>query len=173
VLLGVLALVALLTYGVLSNSPDRGLDDAVRRGERPPMPEFDLPRLAGSGSVSIADYRGKVVVFNIWASWCEPCKEESPLLERWHRKLAAKDGLVLGVDTLDVTSDAKDFIRDYKLTYPMVRDRNGDVIAKLGVVAYPETFVVDRRGRLRAIQRGPVDDAFMRAKVAPLLAEPS
>ena len=169
VLLGVLALVALLAYGVVSNEPERDIDDAVKAGRPYPAPDLELPRLEGGGRASLSDYRGKVVVLNIWASWCEPCKAESPLLERWHRRMERGGGLVLGVDTLDVTSDALDFIEEYKLTYPMLRDRDGDAIRKLGVVAYPETFVIDRRGRIVASERGPVDEAFMREEVLPLL----
>ena len=169
VLLGVVALLALLLYGVSSNEPSRDLDDRLARGEKVAAPALELPRLTGGGRASLADYKGQVVVLNIWASWCEPCKAESPLLERWHQRMRTRGGLVLGVDTLDVTSDALDFIKEYELTYPMLRDRNADVIAKLGVVAYPETFVIDRGGSIVAARRGPVDEAFMRAKVLPLL----
>ena len=167
----VVALVGLLTYGVVSNEPTREIDEAVARGERKAAPALELPRLSGGGRASLSDYRGKVVVLNVWASWCEPCKAESPLLERWHKRMAPRGGLVLGVDTLDVTSDALDFIDEYGLTYPMLRDKDGDAIRKLGVVAYPETFVIDRRGRIAASERGPVDEAWMRRHVLPLLAE--
>ena len=169
VLLGVLALVALLAYGVISNEPRRDIDESVAAGKPYPAPDLDLPRLSGGGRASLSDYRGQVVVLNVWASWCEPCKAESPLLERWHKRMRARGGTVLGVDTLDVTSDALDFIDEYDLTYPMLRDREGDAIRELGVVAYPETFVIDRRGRIVATERGPVDEAFMRENVLPLL----
>lgn len=168
-LLAVVALVALLAYGVASNEPTRAIDEAVARGKPYPAPELELPRLSGGGRAALSDYRGKVVVLNIWASWCEPCKAESPLLERWHKRMEKDGGLVLGIDTLDVTSDALDFIDEYGLTYPMLRDRDGDAIRALGVVAYPETFVIDRQGRIVATERGPVDDAFMRENVLPLL----
>lgn len=169
VLLGVLALVALLAYGVLSNEPSRDIDESVAAGKPYPAPELELPRLEGEGRASLSDYKGRVVVLNIWASWCEPCKAESPLLERWHQRMKRRGGTVLGIDTLDVTSDALDFIDEYGLTYPMLRDREGDAIRTLGVVAYPETFVIDRRGRIVATERGPVDEAWMRKHVQPLL----
>jgi cytochrome c biogenesis protein CcmG/thiol:disulfide interchange protein DsbE len=165
----VLALIALLAYGVLSNEPARGLDAAVARGERPLPPAFALPTLDGRTRQSLADYEGKVVVLNVWGSWCPPCAAESPLLERWHRKIAARGGTLLGINTLDVKSDALDFMKRYELTYPQLHDREGRVIAKLGIVAYPETFVVDRKGRLTAISRGEVDEKFMRDEVEPLL----
>jgi cytochrome c biogenesis protein CcmG, thiol:disulfide interchange protein DsbE len=167
----VLALVALLAYGLAQNEPDRSVEDALERGELEQAPALELPKLSGGGRGSLADYRGQVVVVNFWASWCEPCREESPMLERWHRRMTGKGGTVLGVDVLDVTGDAEDFIDEYGLSYPMLKDKDGDALEAFGVVAYPETFVIDRDGRITAVRRGPVDDAFMRTEVAPLLEE--
>ena len=164
-----LALIALLAYGLAQNEPDRGVDEALARGERSPAPAFELPKLGGGGSASLADYRGQVVVLNFWASWCKPCQDESPLLERWHRRIRDRGATVLGVDILDVTGRAQDFIDEYGLTYPMLKDKDGEGLDKFGVVAYPETFVIDRQGRIAAVARGPVDDAFMRRNVAPLV----
>ena len=173
VVLGTIALVSLLAYGLASGEGKRTLDDAVRRGERPVAPALDLPPLEGApAGRKLADYKGKVVVLNIWASWCTPCREESPLLERWHRKITPRGGLVLGVDVQDIDSDALKFIRDFKLSYPHLRDKEGDdVRSEYGVVGYPETFVIDRKGRVAALQRGPVGDEFMRQAVEPLLSE--
>ncbi len=167
---GVVALLGLLTYGLSSNEPDREIDEALARGERVEAPSLELGRLTGEGRESLADYRGKVVVLNVWASWCKPCREESPLLQRWHERIS-RDGraTVLGVDVLDVSSDARAFAREHGLTYPMLRDPDGESLDALGVVAYPETFVIDRRGRIAATARGPVDEEFMRARVGPLL----
>jgi len=110
-------------------------------------------------------------VLNFWASWCEPCREESPLLDRWHGRIKRVGGTVLGVDALDIDQDARDFIREYELSYPMLRDGDGDSRESFGIVGFPETFVIDRRGRIAAVRRGPVDDAFMRTQVSPLLRE--
>ena len=171
VLCVVLALVALLAYGLSQNEPDRSVEDALARGELEEAPALELPKLSGGGQAALADYRGEVVVLNFWASWCEPCREESPLLQRWHGRMAERGGTVLGVDVLDVTGDAEDFIDEYGLSYPMLKDKDGDALESFGVVAYPETFVIDRDGRIRAVRRGPVDEAFMKAEVAPLLEE--
>jgi cytochrome c biogenesis protein CcmG, thiol:disulfide interchange protein DsbE len=167
----VVALLALLGYGLSANEPEREIDQAVARGERVEAPKLQLPKLFGDGESSLDGYRGKVVVLNFWASWCEPCRAESPLLQRWHEKIADSGGTVLGVDVLDVSSDAREFARKYKLSYPMVRDRDADALGDFGVVAYPETFVIDRRGRIAATRRGPVDERFLRREVTPLLRE--
>ena len=170
-LVSVVALLALLVYGVSSNEPDRGIERSLARGERVAAPTLDLPRLEGGGRSGLASHAGKVVVLNYWASWCEPCREESPLLEHWHKRISREGGLVLGVDVLDVTSDAVDFVREYGLSYPMLRDRDGESLRSFGVIAYPETFVIDRRGRIAASRRGPVNEAFLRKEVLPLLRE--
>jgi cytochrome c biogenesis protein CcmG/thiol:disulfide interchange protein DsbE len=165
----VLALVGLLAYGLAANEPDRRLEDSLARGTREPAPRLELPRLSGVGRESLEDYRGRVVVLNFWASWCEPCREESPLLDRWHERMKGRGGTVLGVDALDIVGDARDFIREYELSYPMLRDGEGETRESFGIVGFPETFVIDGRGRIAAVRRGPVDEAFMRSEVAPLL----
>jgi cytochrome c biogenesis protein CcmG, thiol:disulfide interchange protein DsbE len=173
VILAGAALVGLLAYGLSANEPDRGIEHAIAKGERKPAPGIELPKLSGAGTGSLSGQRGKVVVLNFWASWCVPCRKESPLLERWHRRIAARGGTVLGVDVLDVSSDARAFARQYGLSYPMLRDKGGDTLDDFGVIAYPETFVIDRSGRIAASRRGPVDERFLRQRVLPLLRERS
>jgi cytochrome c biogenesis protein CcmG, thiol:disulfide interchange protein DsbE len=166
------ALIALLAYGLAQNEPDRTVDEALARGERHEAPALELPKLGAGGTTSLADYRGQVVVLNFWASWCQPCRSESPLLERWHRRISRGGrATVLGIDGQDVRSDARDFVREYELTYPMLHDGPGDLREPFGVLGYPETFVIDPRGRVAAVRRGPVDEEFMRDRVAPMLEE--
>jgi cytochrome c biogenesis protein CcmG/thiol:disulfide interchange protein DsbE len=168
-LIGVLALVGLLTYGLVQSEPDRRIDQALVRGERAQAPAFELETLGGGGTGSLEDYRGKVVVLNFWGSWCEPCRTESPLLQRWHDRLSQSGrGTVVGVDALDVTEDALDFVQEFDLTYPMLKDRDEEVYPDYGVIQFPETFVIDPQGRIAATRRGPVDEEFMREEVLPL-----
>jgi cytochrome c biogenesis protein CcmG/thiol:disulfide interchange protein DsbE len=171
VLIGVGGLIGLLVYGVKATGRGQTLDDAIAHGQRPAAPAVALPRLEDGARAALADYRGTVVVLNYWASWCTPCRQESPLLERWQRRLAKRGGTVLGIDSLDLTDDARAFVREFGLTYPMLRDRDGETQRRFGVSGYPETLIVDRNGRIAALQRGPVDDAFLRRSLLPLLAE--
>jgi cytochrome c biogenesis protein CcmG, thiol:disulfide interchange protein DsbE len=171
VLAVVLGLVALLAYGLASNEPDRTVEEALVRGEREPAPQLELPRLSGGGLASLDDYRGRVVVLNFWASWCEPCREESPMLQRWHERNEKRGAVVLGVDVLDEIGHARDFVHEYGLTYPMLRDGDGSTRESYGILGFPETFAIDRQGRIAAVARGPVDAEFMRERVTPLLRE--
>ena len=169
----VLALVGLLAYGLDSKKTDTSIDSQLTRGIHPKAPGAVLPRLFGGGKGSLADYRGRVVLINYWASWCDPCRAEAPLLERWQRVIQPKGATVLGVDVNDISSDGQAFARKYGLTYPMLRDGNAHSQAAFGVLAYPESFLIDRQGRIRAAERGPVDDAFLRTKVLPLVESQS
>jgi cytochrome c biogenesis protein CcmG/thiol:disulfide interchange protein DsbE len=170
-LVAIALFVALLGWGVLRSNRATSLDAAVASGKRVAPPSVDLPWLDRDQHATLADWRGKVVVLNFWASWCPPCREEVPLLARWQPQLARAGGTILGVDTLDVASDARAFMRKHHLDYPSLRVRGGDTARSFGVAAYPESVVIDRQGRVAALMRGPLDDAFMRDHVRPLLKE--
>ena len=160
------ALVALLVYGVVQRDDNRTLDDAVAHGQAPAAPDRSLPLLDGRGDRTLASFRGRAVVLNFWASWCTPCRQEAPLLERAQQRLAAHGGTVLGVTYRDTTSDAQAFMRRFGLTYPSVRDIDGKLAESYGTRALPETFVIDRQGRVRAISRGVVSQRFLDAALA-------
>ena len=117
-------------------------------GKTPPAPAFALSRLDAPGKLALGSLRGKVVVLNFWASWCAPCKSEAPRLEAAWQQYRGKGVVVVGVDAQDFSGDAKRFMRKYKLTYPNVHDGPGNVLPKYGVTGFPETYFVDRRGRL-------------------------
>jgi len=170
-LAGVLALVALLAYGVASKREDTSIDTQLAAGKRPVPEATGFAKLDGGGSVPLSSYKGKVVVLNFWASWCPPCRDEAPLLERWHRKLQRQQASVVGVDVLDVTGDAKAFIREHGLSYPQLRDADGSKLKRFDIVGYPETIVLDRQGRIAATSRGTVDDRFFQEQVMPLVKE--
>jgi cytochrome c biogenesis protein CcmG/thiol:disulfide interchange protein DsbE len=157
------ALVSLLVYGVVARRDDTSLDSAVRKGQLPAAPGSGvlLPTLDGSSRQSLAALRGKVVVLNFWASWCPPCEDEAPVLERAQRKLASSGGTVLGVTYKDDASSSRDFMRKHKLSYPSLRDDRLDLAPKYGTTKLPETFVLDKRGRVVAMSRGEVSQDFL------------
>jgi cytochrome c biogenesis protein CcmG, thiol:disulfide interchange protein DsbE len=166
------ALVGLLAYGVASRAGDTSIDDALLQGERPQAPDERLPVLGADGrSASLADYRGKVVVLNVWASWCDPCVKELPLLQQTQERISARGATLLGVNTKDFTDEALDMVRRFKLTYPSLRDRDGNFVREYGTVAYPETFVIDRQGRVATRRRGPVDREWLDATLPSILRE--
>jgi cytochrome c biogenesis protein CcmG, thiol:disulfide interchange protein DsbE len=173
VVLACLALPALLGYGLVAGHPSHSLDASVDAGRRPSAPALRLPSLDGGRPVALTDLRGRVVVVNYWASWCGPCRGEVPLLERWQHRLTALGGTVLGVDALDVRSDARRFVARYGVSYPIVRDESGTVARRYGVRGYPETVVIDRSGHVAAVRRGVVDEGFWTQSVAPVLREPA
>lgn len=166
--LAAFALVALLAFGLRTTS-DSTTGGAV--GSRPPT--ASLPLLTNAATKkSLADYHGRVVVLNVFASWCPPCKQETPLLERTQRRLQQQgDATVLGVTYNDTQPDALAFTRRYGVSFPVLRAVDESFTSPLGVKGVPETFVLDRQGRIAAVRRGPVDERFLRAAIAKASAE--
>ncbi len=167
------AFLALLVFGLVSQGDDTAIDEAVATGERPLAPDAPLSVLGGEEQQSLADYRGQVVVLNFWASWCPPCVDELPLLEDLNRSLRSSGATVLGVNYKDLPEDALGFASDYELTYPSLRDGDGEYADLYGTLGMPETFVIDREGRIAAFRRGPIDQKWLDETLPALLAEES
>ena len=164
-------LLGLLLVETLRDAEARSLAAALDEGESPPAPGFELPRLDDSGTLSLASLRGKAVVINFWASWCEPCKEEAALLEAAWRRYRGRGVVFVGIDTQDFKSDARRFVERYRVTYPVVRDGEGDTVTRYGVTGLPETWFVGRNGRLvgKRIQ-GAVTEAELEENIELALA---
>jgi cytochrome c biogenesis protein CcmG/thiol:disulfide interchange protein DsbE len=162
-ILAVAALVFVLVYGVAAKSDDKTLDEAVKKNEQPTAPSRTLPVLGSDGQTSaLADYKGKVVILNFWASWCTPCRTEAPELEKAQKRLQASgQGTVLGIAYQDAPADSEKFIKQYGLTYPSLRDVGGKLAKDYGTRALPETFVVNPQGKIVALSRGTVSQQFL------------
>jgi cytochrome c biogenesis protein CcmG/thiol:disulfide interchange protein DsbE len=163
VVIAVLAVVGLLGFGLLSKG-----EASLSVGDR--APDKELTRLGAPGTGEIADYRGKWVLVNFWASWCAPCKSEAPALESFQQAHTSNDFTVLGINLDDTTGDAIDFVRRYGLTYPQLREGDGaDRRDAYGMTGFPESFLIDPQGHVALIRRGPVDSSYLEREVGPLL----
>ncbi len=162
------ALIALLLYGVSAQSSNRTLDELVQRGEHPPAPDATraLPVLGASAHSTLASLRGKVVVLNFWASWCEPCQTEAPLLEHAQGSLERHRATVLGVTYQDASPDSEGFVRRFHITYPVVRDTTGEFASSFGTHQVPESFIINRQGQIVAIARGEIEQGFVNRALA-------
>jgi cytochrome c biogenesis protein CcmG/thiol:disulfide interchange protein DsbE len=160
--LAVLAVVGLLGFGLLSKGNAK-----IAVGES--APDRVLPTLPGPGRDSIAAHRGEWVLVNLWASWCIPCRQEAPVLERFYRRNRDRGFTVLGIDVQDNRDDAVAFLREHPTTYPQLRSIGDERSSAFGSTGVPENFLVNPRGRLALIWRGPVDDSFLRERVTPLI----
>ena len=113
-----------------------------------PAPAFELERLDGDGTLDLASLKGKGVVLNFWASWCIPCKDEAPLLQAAWEEHRDRGLVIVGIDAQDFRADARKFVDRFGLTYPVVYDGKGSTLGRYGITGFPETYFVDRQGRL-------------------------
>jgi cytochrome c biogenesis protein CcmG, thiol:disulfide interchange protein DsbE len=163
-MIAVLAFVGLLVYGLSTKGSSARIDNALSEGTAPLAPSFDLPvlergtlptplghRLRGpfaSGSLSPEKLAGTPFVLNFWASWCDPCRQEAPILEAGWRRLGPKDVLFLGLNMQDNTGDARHFLDEFGVSYPTIRDQTSDTSHDFGATGIPETYFVSADGHV-------------------------
>jgi cytochrome c biogenesis protein CcmG/thiol:disulfide interchange protein DsbE len=161
-------LIGLFTKSLIDNKTS--VVSLVEDGQEPAAPNFTLSRLDGQGEASLSDYKGKVVILNFWASWCDPCKDEAPLLQELSKEYADRDVVVVGVDSQDTTGDAKEFAERYGLDYPLVHASGSSVYNEWGLTGFPETFLISGDGRVVHHFPGPVDGQDVKSILDPILA---
>ena len=139
--------------------------------ERPVAPEIDLVDLDGQRH-TLAQHRGKVLIVNFWATWCPPCREEMPSMERAWQVVKDDDIVLLAINVGESEDEVWAFTSNYPVTFPLLLDRGGEVIKRWQVQGLPTTYVVDPEGRLayRAIGGRAWDDPALLDQVRALQA---
>lgn len=171
-------LVALVTILAAPQASRAAATELLERlnlsGYRPgtKSPEFDGATTDGR-TVSLASLRGKVVLVNFWATWCQECRPEMPMFERLHREFAARGLSVIGINAREGTPAIYQYAKELRLTFPLMLDPKGEINAAYGVIGLPATFLVGRDGRAVARAVGPRDWESAPAKtiIQSLLSE--
>jgi len=138
-----------------------------------PAPDFTLDTLGGE-SATLSAYRGKVVIVNLWASWCGPCRAEMPAIQKVYAANRQRGLEVLAVNSTfqDSQADAQEFAQNSGLTFPILLDRDGAVSKRYLLRALPSTFFIDRKGVIRSVVfGGPMTEALVQTKIEALLQE--
>ena len=109
------------------------------------------------------------MLVNLWASWCEPCKDEAPEIEAFYRRHGGDGFVVLGVDTQEDKENGLEFVDEKRLTYPQLHDGSGDFAEEMKATGVPENILVDPDGNVALVQPGPVTEEYLENEVAPLI----
>ena len=133
-----------------------------------PMPSLSGPAVAG-GTVGPDRYRGKVVVVNFWASWCGPCRREQPGLERLWREYGDRGVAFVGVNFRDDPAAAREYLREFGVTYPSVVDADGKIAHEFGIPYLPATVLVDASGQMRYRLLGAQPESNLRRYIEDLV----
>ena len=155
-------------------SPDAGNDgpssSVVPFAVEYAAPELSLQNLDGK-TESLAEYRGKVVLVNNWATWCPPCKAEMPTLVAYHNEHTADGFTVIAVEAGDPADTVSPFVESFKMTFPVWLDPDGESLKAFGNGSLPNSYVIDRTGTVRYAWTGEISKAMLEKYVTPLIAE--
>ena len=134
-----------------------------------PAPEFTLRQLDTGKAVSLAELKGRPIVMNFWASWCQPCKLEHPILE-WGYEQFGGDVVFVGVVFEDTEDGARKYLNEHGSSFPQLVDPRSGVAVDYGVAGVPETYFIDRGGIIREKHVGPISPDELVKKVRALLS---
>jgi DsbE subfamily thiol:disulfide oxidoreductase len=129
--------------------------------ESTPAPDFELPSLDGGTPLALSSFRGQVVVLNVWASWCAPCRLEAPGLRRVSELYRDRGVRFLGVDYRDDDAAGRAFMDEFRLSYPSVTDPSGSLAYDYELIGFPTTFIIDRDGTIRYRFVGYLEEAVL------------
>jgi thiol-disulfide isomerase/thioredoxin len=149
------------------------LGKVIAKQDRKPAGSF-TGALIGGGTTSLSAYHGEVAVLNFWASWCAPCRIESPQLDLVYRRMKSRGVAFVGVDTKDVKSNAEAFVKDFDISYPIVYDEQGEIAVRLGNLparGLPFTVLVDKAGEVAAVYVGQLTAKDLQGPLDTLIAE--
>lgn len=158
-------LVAVLGFALLRGNSD---NDPGGPLVGKPAPDFSRQFLSGGGNLKLSSLKGRPVLVNFWASWCPPCVEEAPLLNRVSAQQRADGLAIVGVIFQDEPKKAQGFIDQYGLAFTNVLDPDSATAIDYGVAQVPESFFIDKNGVVQAHVRGGLDDAKLRANLAKI-----
>lgn len=138
-----------------------------------PAPEFTLPTLQQGQATTLKQYAGKVVYLDFWASWCAPCRTSFPLLNKLHEKLKGQGFEVVGINLDEDKANAEKFLKEFPVSFTVLRDEKGEWSDKFVVESMPTSFIIDKKGVVQNIHHGfnSGDITELEAKITKLLAE--
>jgi cytochrome c biogenesis protein CcmG/thiol:disulfide interchange protein DsbE len=157
-----LAVLTVLAYGIVAKA-EKPLSEG-------PAPDFTLSLFDG-GQITLSELRGQVVVINVWASWCPPCRDEAPVLERAWREYRERGVTFIGVDYMDTEPAALAYLAEFGITYPNGPDLGSRIAQDYKVKGVPETFFIDPQGEIAEMYAGPLSEARLESILERLLAE--
>ncbi len=151
----------------------------ARAGEPPssvPVPvEYDVPKLAlanlSGKPESLEDYEGQVVLVNLWATWCPPCKAELPVLQAYYEDHVAEGFVILGVDSQEKPEAVEKYITTTDVTYPIWIDEKGEAGKAFNTFTLPASFVIDRKGTVRLAWTGAISKSMLEKHITPIIQE--
>jgi cytochrome c biogenesis protein CcmG/thiol:disulfide interchange protein DsbE len=172
------ALLVLLAVGLSGEKTNNSIAFSVQSHRYKVAPDYhrQLPVLSGgdgANTESLADYRGKVVLVNLFAGWCDGCQEEAAVMAKVQRLMTAHNGTVLGITYQDSPGDALGFMRQYHLNYPVLEDVGGNLANSFNVLTIPDSYVLGRDGKIEALNLYPVTMAWVKQNLMPILSQKS